>query len=336
MARVTDANGNLMMPINANDVFNNSNIREWNNDLDRNAFLNLLMTQLRFQDPLNPMDDREFIAQLATFSSLEQMQQLNSTFGRFQAFSMIGQEVYGVTRDSATAQPREVQGTVESVRMIAGEPWLVVGRGENAQMIRATEVQLVNDFNSLRNLWALEDINASNIMNQNLAMVGRYVQALTFDSEGRPNGFIEGKVEYVDFTGIPQGIPPMLVIGNDRVILNEIITVADSPMIIGREIGYTVGSATHRGVIESVRVSGENAWLVIGGEEHAIDRINFVTEALRLQRTNADITHNGARGVVSDVWVNAGAVWVRVTTADGISDPILFSNLIGANVGSDD
>lgn len=46
-------------------------------DLDKDAFLRLLTTQLANQDPLNPMEDREFIAQLAQFSSLEQMQNLN-------------------------------------------------------------------------------------------------------------------------------------------------------------------------------------------------------------------------------------------------------------------
>lgn len=48
-----------------------------NNDLDKDAFLRLLTTQLANQDPLNPIEDREFIAQLAQFSSLEQMQNLN-------------------------------------------------------------------------------------------------------------------------------------------------------------------------------------------------------------------------------------------------------------------
>ncbi len=49
-------------------------------DLDKDAFLRLLVTQLQNQDPLNPMEDREFIAQMAQFSSLEQIQNLNKTF----------------------------------------------------------------------------------------------------------------------------------------------------------------------------------------------------------------------------------------------------------------
>ncbi len=47
-------------------------------DLDKDAFLRLLTTQLQHQDPLNPMENSEFVAQLAQFSSLEQLQGLSS------------------------------------------------------------------------------------------------------------------------------------------------------------------------------------------------------------------------------------------------------------------
>jgi flagellar basal-body rod modification protein FlgD len=47
--------------------------------LGRDAFLQLLTTQLAHQDPMQPQADTEFIAQLAQFSSLEQLQQMRST-----------------------------------------------------------------------------------------------------------------------------------------------------------------------------------------------------------------------------------------------------------------
>jgi len=57
-------------------------------ELDRNAFLRLLTTQLAHQDPLNPMKDKEFVAQLAQFSSLEQLNNIAETIGEFkQAFA---------------------------------------------------------------------------------------------------------------------------------------------------------------------------------------------------------------------------------------------------------
>lgn len=51
-----------------------------NGDLGKDAFIQLLVTQLQNQDPLDPVDDKEFISQMAQFSALEQMQNLNTSF----------------------------------------------------------------------------------------------------------------------------------------------------------------------------------------------------------------------------------------------------------------
>ncbi len=48
--------------------------------VDKDAFMKLLITQMRYQDPLDPMDNQQFLSQLAQFSSLEQMQSLNQKF----------------------------------------------------------------------------------------------------------------------------------------------------------------------------------------------------------------------------------------------------------------
>jgi flagellar basal-body rod modification protein FlgD len=46
-------------------------------NIDKSQFLQLLVTQLQNQDPLNPMDNTQFVTQLATFSSLEQLMSIN-------------------------------------------------------------------------------------------------------------------------------------------------------------------------------------------------------------------------------------------------------------------
>jgi flagellar basal-body rod modification protein FlgD len=59
--------------------------------LDKNAFLNLLVTQMQYQDPMKPMEDAQFIAQLAQFSALEQMQQVNSNLSLMQQMEAVSQ-----------------------------------------------------------------------------------------------------------------------------------------------------------------------------------------------------------------------------------------------------
>ena len=299
---------------------------EGTNDLDRNAFLNLLITQLRHQDPLNPMDDREFVAQLAQFSALEQMQNLNSTFNRFQAFSMIGQTVMGFTRNPVTGQSREVVGTVDSVRVIAGEPWLVIpreGYPDDPDMIRASDVQLAADDSLAMTLALLAHINnnmqTSGIMSQMLGMVGNYVQVLTHNERGEPTGFIEGRVEFIDFTG-----PfPMLAIGQERVRVDEIISIGTRPMIVGQQIGvFADGAVGAGGTITGLRIDGDDTYVVLSnGEEHQIDFINFLTEAFNLRRdaqppTNGTVEHGDNTYRVIGVHIQNDQVWIRLERID--------------------
>ncbi len=56
-----------------------------NNAMDKDAFLRILTTQLQYQDPLSPMDNKDFIAQMAQFSSVEQLNNISeSTSGQLQ------------------------------------------------------------------------------------------------------------------------------------------------------------------------------------------------------------------------------------------------------------
>ncbi len=68
-----------------NNEFNKAVSEKKGGDLDKEAFLLLLVTQFKYQDPLNPMEDKEYIAQLSQFSSLEQLMNLNTSMGSLTA-----------------------------------------------------------------------------------------------------------------------------------------------------------------------------------------------------------------------------------------------------------
>lgn len=104
-----------------------------NDGLGKMDFLNILITQLRYQDPMNPMDDKEFIAQLAQFSALEQMTEQTKWVQMSYANSLTGQQVLYSGTDGTTAQ-----GTVASVRLDSGQPILTIG-DEDATLDQVVE-----------------------------------------------------------------------------------------------------------------------------------------------------------------------------------------------------
>ena len=96
--------------------------------LDYNSFLTLLVAQLKNQDPTEPRDSAQYIAQLATFSNVEQaiksnakLDQLMTAFALSQADAVIGRTI--------TSADGSISGKVEALRIISGGAVAVLANG---------------------------------------------------------------------------------------------------------------------------------------------------------------------------------------------------------------
>lgn len=94
--------------------------------VDTDTFLKLLVAQLQYQDPLEPQTDTAFVTQLAQMTSLEQMQQMNTTLSGSQAYDLIGKHVYAEVLDGKTGVTDCYLGLVNSVIVKDGECYVVI------------------------------------------------------------------------------------------------------------------------------------------------------------------------------------------------------------------
>ncbi|SHN16238.1 flagellar hook assembly protein FlgD [Gracilibacillus kekensis] len=135
---------------------NQTKSREASSSLGKDQFLKILMTQLQNQDPLNPMEDKEFISQMATFSSLEQMMSMSKSIDSLvqnqtvspviQYSHLIGKEVehYRIDEESGEiAEPKEI--VTGQVKAISQQEGYAVIELENDVKIYTDEVLRIKE-----------------------------------------------------------------------------------------------------------------------------------------------------------------------------------------------
>lgn len=93
-----------------------------NTDLGKDQFLKLLVTQLKYQDPLSPMKNEEFVAQLAQFSTLESMKNMEKSFQGSTAYGLIGKAVAAVDKTTGI----ENQGIVAGIKSKDGSFYAIL------------------------------------------------------------------------------------------------------------------------------------------------------------------------------------------------------------------
>ena len=120
--------------------------RDPSNELDKQAFLTLLVKQLSYQDPLDPMSNEQFVSQLAQFGSLEQAINLNQSFGQFlslqqltQASTLIGKGVIAIVPTADGILP--ASGVVTQVLLINGIAYLKLDNGDEIPLSTVVSVE---------------------------------------------------------------------------------------------------------------------------------------------------------------------------------------------------
>lgn len=115
--------------------------------LGQDDFLKILLTQLTYQDPLKPMDNQQFIAQMAQFSALEQSRQLNEKIDSLltaqaatQSFGLLGKTV------EFSGETQSQTGKVIAVAFKDGQPTLTLdANGQSISDVRLSTVTLVRN-----------------------------------------------------------------------------------------------------------------------------------------------------------------------------------------------
>nr|WP_093212298.1 flagellar hook assembly protein FlgD [Sediminibacillus albus] len=132
-----------MTKIDASYYLNQQPRGTTNSNLGKDEFLKILMAQLQNQDPLNPMEDKEFITQMASFSSLEQMTNMSSSMDKMvqaqnispvlQHSNLIGKEVTYNKYDEDTGKIIDTPvSEVKAVSQYNGKAVLEFANGEKA------------------------------------------------------------------------------------------------------------------------------------------------------------------------------------------------------------
>ena len=114
--------------------------------MDKEAFLQLLVAQMKYQDPLEPTSNTEYIAQYAQFSQVEQMQNMSNSMDLQRASSLVGKEVY-IKTTTSSGDTKLVQGKVDYVSYENNKAYLYI----NEKKYSIDDLDYLNAYNKAYN-----------------------------------------------------------------------------------------------------------------------------------------------------------------------------------------
>lgn len=142
-------------------------------DMDKDAFLQLLVAEMQNQDPLEPTSNTEYITQYAQFSEVESLSNMSSSMDLSRASSLVGQEVYMKT-ESSSGDTSYIQGKVDSVTYENNKAYLSI----NGSLYSLDDLDTVIDTDYLNAYNDAEDFETAISKLPN-------VESITISGEGK-------------------------------------------------------------------------------------------------------------------------------------------------------
>ena len=148
--------------------------------LSKDDFLQLLVAQMKYQDPMEPTSNTEYVSQFAQYSQVEELQNMSNTMGIQRATGLVGQAVRIATTSTA-GDTNYITGMVDYVSISGGKAYLAVN----------------NNLYPVEDLDTVIDTEASETSLQRaISLTGKAVKMATVDSSGKTE-YVTGVVDYV-------------------------------------------------------------------------------------------------------------------------------------------
>ncbi|MCR5303753.1 MAG: flagellar hook capping protein [Lachnospiraceae bacterium] len=172
--------------------------------VNKTDFMNLLVAQMKNQDPLEPTSNTEWVSQYATFSELEQMQNVANSSTLQRASDLVGQEVVVNSTDSS-GNTTQVQGKVDYVTFSGSKAYLTI---DGVQYSIDDLVQVVNgdysDATSIAESWIaayeeLPKLSSVTLADKDaiLALANSYNAMTSYQQSFIPSGYADVLEQYV-------------------------------------------------------------------------------------------------------------------------------------------
>lgn len=188
----------------ANQINTEKEAEKSSSTVNKTDFMNLLVAQMKNQDPLEPTSNTEWVSQYATFSELEQMQNVANSSTLQRASDLVGKEVL-VNSTDASGNVKQVQGKVDSVNFSGSNAYLTI---DGVQYSIDDLVEVVDkdysDATSIAESWVeayekLPKLNLVTLADKDaiMALATSYNNMTSYQQGFIPSGYADMLEQYV-------------------------------------------------------------------------------------------------------------------------------------------